>query len=239
MCRLLFGEGVVKRPEAPCHYQIWPHPDHSKGWGQSSLGARKNSWGWGESSLSRGLLLAFKFPNNTTLAIRITGLDINIPSEKLAFLSVTKGYLITQRCLYNPMSLKWRTYTMHCIASVFLLHIHSRQDTDLPWILLSLPYLPHAAVKLRHSLSPSPTYFQNWTTATDSWLASSITVLSLQRSEGGDKGTALWTWPPPWSQSSLLRPQMCHVTSQVLGYLIYKSEVITLHSWQDYQGLIT
>lgn len=131
MCRLLFGEGVVKRPEAPCHYQFLPHPDHSKGWGQSSLGARKNSWGWGESSLSRRLLLAFKFPNNTTLAIRITGLLVghHLPSGKLVFLSVTKGYLITQRLLYNPMSLKWRTYTMY--LCFFYTFIHDKTLTCL------------------------------------------------------------------------------------------------------------
>lgn len=34
-----------------------------------------------------------------------------------------------------------------------------------------------------------------------------------------------------------LCPQMCHVTSPGLSYLIYTSEVIALHSWQDYQGL--
>lgn len=77
--RLLFGEGVVKRPEAPCHHFSLPNPDHSKGLGHSSIGERKNFWMEGKGSLSRRFLLALKFPN-TTLSIRQT------PGQAFTFL---------------------------------------------------------------------------------------------------------------------------------------------------------
>jgi hypothetical protein len=57
--RLLFGEGVVKRPEAPCHYSILPHPDHSKGSGHSSLGeGRISGWEGKEAFLEGSCLLS-------------------------------------------------------------------------------------------------------------------------------------------------------------------------------------
>lgn len=97
----------------------------------------------GGRSLSRRLLLAFKFPNNTTLAIRIIGplVEHHLPSGKLVFLSVTKGYLITQRLLYNPTGVSNEEHIRCTVLYLcfFYTFIHEKTLTCLGFCSPSLP----------------------------------------------------------------------------------------------------
>lgn len=143
----------------------------------------------GRSSLSRRLLFAFKIPNKTTLITARTGLLLGhpYPSRKVRPL---KGIW-----LQSYRSRKWRTHTKHCIVFEFILHVCSWQDTDLPWILLSSPYLPHS-VRCTSATQPEPIfYFQGWASAADSTtgllgtlLPQMLSGLSLQTSEGEGRG---------------------------------------------------